>query len=167
MQRLRDLSLTPGSRLCLHVPGIRNAATVGLQLCMIFEDRAIPLRVASMPKRQSWLGRKLCPISPVKWLATKTLVSTSDAQAKIDSLPIPVPTRFDCMAQNPRRFLAFVAALHDQPAVLIYETGGMDPSGAKSLHGYAKQHYSGVLIHRCTGDSHNCLLQPDCINIDM
>ena len=163
VESLRNLAFARGARYCLHVPGIRNALTLGFTIATCLDRELTPVHVASLPEPESWLRRRFLPVKPAAWLAAKTGLTINEAASRIADLPMPIPDRFSCMAYNPRRFLSFLAAMHGDPRVLVYETAGMDPLGMSLLHSFAKSQYTtGALVHRCSTPLDGCKLDPDC-----
>ncbi len=163
MPSLETLSFAPGLRHCIHVP---TTSRIEILLPVIAELSGVNpsfIHIASLPRRDYLFSTKPRPTLPVEWLAAVTHRTVAEAARVVSSLPVFMPRHFADMSLTPLRFLAFVAALYGDPAIVIYESRGMESRERYLLHRYAGENFiSGALVHCNFGESLKCGLLPGC-----
>lgn len=168
MGDLDSLVIASGVRHCCHLPRGRNARELGAALALPPHVHDGGIRVATNPCPTSIWTRLSGTPTVSKWMASKLGCAQADAKARISQLPVAVHEQFNCNAYNPMRFLGFVLAADSNPAILIYETSGMDPRGRDLLHAYATHVYtSGTLIHASSVSIDVCERPGDCQHVDI
>ena len=145
---LNDVDFSPGLFWCLHVEDYGRLDRLILELTRRFDADRIAGLIAAAASPRTVRRRLFRKPTVVDWLCQNSGLSPKEAASVIAGFPIPVAPLLCQNAWNPLTFLGLAAAITKSPAVIVYTTAGMDPSGTASLHEYAQaQLADGCLIH--------------------
>lgn len=142
---IHDLSTSPGTFWCLHLPQIAASEREPLKqevlayLLNCCNSRGQTVAVARMAEPHGGLRSLFRVETCADWLRKEVGMSAQQAHdsiAHIKSFDVRVADRLNQIAANPRWMLGYAAASFQQPDVLVYGTDGMDPMGIKAAHRY-------------------------------